>query len=84
MDEKLQDLFDKAKRASQTLLHLTDTDRNRVLMRVADAVERNEQIILSANEKDLAPIMPAMGNGRFRPDLLARTDGRRVLCLSRD
>ncbi len=54
MDEKLQDLFDKAKRASQTLLHLTDTDRNRVLMRVADAVERNEQIILSANEKDLA------------------------------
>lgn len=54
MDDKTQDLFVRAKSASRMLLHLTDDDRNRVLRRVADAVERNEQAILSSNVRDLA------------------------------
>ena len=54
MDNKTQDLFVRAKSASRKLLHLTDGDRNRVLLRVADAIEREEQAILSSNAKDLA------------------------------
>lgn len=54
MDDKTQDLFVRAKSASRMLLYLTDDDRNRVLRRVADAVERNEQAILSSNVRDLA------------------------------
>ncbi|MBP5476203.1 MAG: glutamate-5-semialdehyde dehydrogenase [Paludibacteraceae bacterium] len=54
MDENLQNMFVKAKTASRMLLHLTDDDRNRVLRRVADAIERHEQEILASNSKDLA------------------------------
>jgi len=54
MDENIQELFERTKSASLTLLRLTDESRNRVLLRVADAIEQNERNILSANEKDLA------------------------------
>jgi len=54
MDANLQQLFEQARNASRGLLRLSDEDRNRVLLRVADAIEQNEQNILTANGKDLA------------------------------
>ena len=50
----MNELFINAKRASRSLLFYEDDFRNRVLLRVADAIEANEQKILDANAKDLA------------------------------
>ena len=72
MDENLKSLFERAKSASRMLLHLTDDDRNRVLLRVADAIERSEREILSSNEKDLA----RMDKGNPMYDRLQLTPAR--------
>ncbi len=53
MDALYKNFFSGAKTAGRALLHLSDTDKNRILCHVADAIERNESLILAANEQDL-------------------------------
>ncbi len=47
-------LFAKVKKASRELMPLNDAQRNRVILRLAELLEENEEALLSANEKDLA------------------------------
>ena len=56
---QLTDTFKRAKQASKTLALLSDEQRNEVLLSVADAIDRHEQRILSANARDLAKMDPS-------------------------
>ena len=47
-------LFEQAKTASRSLLGLSDEQRNRILLKVAESVDENTEILLSANRQDLA------------------------------
>ena len=47
-------IFEQVKRASKTLLTLTDERRNEILLAVADAIIYNKVELLAANAKDLA------------------------------
>ena len=51
---QLKETFERVKRASKTLVLLTDQQRNEILNAVADAIIGNKERILAANEKDLA------------------------------
>ena len=51
---QLKETFERVKRASKTLVLLTDQQRNEILNAVADAIISNKERILAANEKDLA------------------------------
>lgn len=51
---QLKKTFERVKRASKTLVLLTDQQRNEILNAVADAIIGNKERILAANEKDLA------------------------------
>jgi len=51
---QLKETFERVKRASKTLVLLTDQQRNEILNAVADAIIGNKECILAANEKDLA------------------------------
>ncbi len=51
---QLKETFERVKRASKTLVLLTDLQRNEILNAVADAIISNKERILAANEKDLA------------------------------
>ncbi len=51
---QLKETFERVKRASKTLVLLTDQQRNEILKAVADAIISNKERILAANEKDLA------------------------------
>ena len=51
---QLKATFERVKRASKTLVLLTDQQRNEILNAVADAIIGNKERILAANEKDLA------------------------------
>ena len=51
---QLKATFERVKRASKTLVLLTDQQRNEILNAVADAIISNKERILAANEKDLA------------------------------
>ena len=51
---QLKETFERVKRASKTLVLLTDLQRNEILNAVADAIIGNKERILAANEKDLA------------------------------
>ena len=51
---QLNETFERVKRASKTLVLLTDQQRNEILNAVADAIISNKERILAANEKDLA------------------------------
>ena len=44
----------QAKAASQKLALLDTTHKNQLLEKMADAIEKNSQLILNANAKDLA------------------------------
>lgn len=50
----MKQLFERVKRASRSLLFYDDEFRNRLLLRLADAIEANEAMLLQANAKDLA------------------------------
>ena len=50
---QLKETFERVKRASKTLVLLTDQQRNEILNAVADAIISNKERILAANEKDL-------------------------------
>ena len=56
---QLTDTFKRAKRASKTLALLSDKQRNEVLLSVADAIDHNQERILSANARDLAKMDPS-------------------------
>ena len=56
---QLTDTFKRVKRASKTLALLSDEQRNEVLLSVADAIDHNQERILSANARDLAKMDPA-------------------------
>ncbi|MBQ4507737.1 MAG: glutamate-5-semialdehyde dehydrogenase [Paludibacteraceae bacterium] len=47
-------LFEQAKTASRSLLALSDEQRNSILLKVAESVDENKEILLSANRQDLA------------------------------
>ncbi|MDE6410591.1 MAG: glutamate-5-semialdehyde dehydrogenase [Muribaculaceae bacterium] len=53
------DLFARVKRASREIAQLDDEKRNRVILRLAQLLEVNEEKLLSANEKDLSKMDPA-------------------------
>jgi glutamate-5-semialdehyde dehydrogenase len=51
---ELIETFKRVKSASKTLSALTDEQRNSILLAVADAIIARQDIILAANQKDLA------------------------------
>ncbi|MBR1449827.1 MAG: glutamate-5-semialdehyde dehydrogenase [Prevotella sp.] len=51
---QLTETFQRVKRASKTLALLTDSQRNEVLLAVADAIIYNKVRVLEANARDLA------------------------------
>lgn len=53
LDEQMLDLAKRAKSASYELAKLSEDDRNRCLLAMADAIEQNTAIIKEANQKDL-------------------------------
>lgn len=55
---EFNNLFAKVKRASQELPMLSDEKRNRVILRLAQLLEENEDMLLEANSKDLALMDP--------------------------
>ena len=54
----LTEAFKNVKAASKGLARLTDTQRNEILLAVADAIVDYKERILAANEKDLAKMDP--------------------------
>lgn len=54
----LTPLFKEIRSASRDLLLLAETDINRVLLSVADAIEKNVDTLLSANQQDLERMSP--------------------------
>ncbi len=54
----LTEAFKNVKAASKSLARLTDTQRNEILLAVADAIVDYKERILAANEKDLAKMNP--------------------------
>ena len=56
---QLTDTFKRVKQACKTLALLSDEQRNEVLLSVADAIDHNQERILSANARDLAKMDPA-------------------------
>lgn len=54
----LTPLFKDIRSASRDLLLLAETDINRVLLSVADAIEKNVDTLLSANQQDLERMSP--------------------------
>ncbi len=54
----LTPLFKEIRSASRDLLLLAKTDINRVLLSVADAIEKNVDTLLSANQQDLERMSP--------------------------
>ena len=54
----LTPLFKDIRSASRDLLLLVETDINRVLLSVADAIEKNVDTLLSANQQDLERMSP--------------------------
>lgn len=55
----LEVIFQKVRKAGRSLALLTDEERNKLLNLVADAVDSNIALLLSANEKDLSRMDPA-------------------------
>ena len=55
----MKELFLKAKSACRSLLSLTDEERNKLLLSLADAIETSSADILQANAIDLAAMDPA-------------------------
>ena len=53
LDDQMLDLAKRAKSASYELAKLSTDDRNRCLLAMADAIEKNTSIIKEANLKDL-------------------------------
>ena len=51
---EMKELFERVKRASRSLALLTDEERNRVLLDVADAIVARQEKILEANGDDLS------------------------------
>ena len=51
---QLEETFKSVKRASKTLALLSDSQRNEILLAVADAIIENKDSILEANAQDLA------------------------------
>lgn len=49
----MKEIFERVKRASRTLATIPDNTRNRVLELVADAIGKNEAMLLAANQRDL-------------------------------
>lgn len=54
LNMEYKSLFAKIKNASQHLSLLDDEKRNRVILKLAQLLEENEETLLSANEKDLS------------------------------
>ena len=50
----MKETFKRVKRASKSLAMLTDSQRNKILLAVADAIGANQERILKANADDLA------------------------------
>ena len=69
---QLKETFEKVKRASKSLALLSDDQRNKILLAVADAIINNKQRILDANEQDLAK----MSKDNPLYDRLQLTDSR--------
>ena len=55
----MKQLFHKAKEASRTLMLLTDEQRNDVLLKIADRVEAEADMLLAANALDLQKLEPS-------------------------
>lgn len=55
----MKQLFHKAKEASQTLMLLTDEQRNDVLLKIADRAEAEAAKLLAANALDLQKLEPS-------------------------
>ena len=68
----LKDTFERVKRASKGLALLSDSQRNEILLAVADAIISNKERILKANAEDLAKMDKA--NPLY--DRLQLTDSR--------
>jgi len=47
-------LFEQAKNACRALLNISDEQRSNILIKVAKSVDKNKEILLSANQQDLA------------------------------
>ena len=69
---QLKETFEKVKRASKSLALLSDDQRNKILLAVADAIINNKQRILDANAQDLAK----MSKDNPLYDRLQLTDSR--------
>mgnify|MGYP003290807805 CR=1 FL=1 len=82
----MKELFQKAKSACRSLLSLTDEERNKLLLNLADAIETSSANILQANAIDLAAMDPAnplydrlmLTGDRLRG---IASDMRKVACL---
>lgn len=59
MEENIQPLLLRARKASRSLAALTDDRRNDILLKVADAIEASIPAILEANAADLSRMDPA-------------------------
>lgn len=68
----MKELFQKAKSACRSLLSLTDEERNKLLLNLADAIETSSADILQANAIDLA----AMDSANPLYDRLMLTEDR--------
>ena len=55
---ELKETFERVKQASKSLGLLTDSQRNEILLAVADAIIANKERILKANAEDLAKMSP--------------------------
>ena len=55
---ELKETFERVKQASKSLGLLTDSQRNEILLAMADAIIANKERILKANAEDLAKMSP--------------------------
>ena len=56
---ELTETFKKVKTASKTLALISDSQRNEILLAVADAIQENQEQLLAANARDLARMEPS-------------------------